>query len=217
MATRVQELQAEVEEQKALLYFNHSGGPKPRYAPEIHAQKLAKIEEHFTQGLEQIMEDEQAKVGEIQEELTRISNPYTWLNATEMAQAKDMAEFIREDIERQEIDDLSKSLVETMKQENRIQQWLVLRYASQRYDSIPNIDPLQDYKFREVFDELRKMVVPKEVSKVEESATDRLRKAQNGYNEALYTHPDERKRVADSLGVGLTHFPDMGELYRPVD
>ena len=210
---RVEALKVQRQQALARLYYtNEKGRQQPRYAPELQAKKVREVEDAYDGDLRALMETARTMYDEAEAKLNKVDRPYGWLTPDELTTAAAMAPFVKEDIGRMN----AAGVVQTVKSAadaNRIERWLIDRYARQRWqdlDATIETAPGMSAKahFEKSAAELQDSIMPESRRKERDQAKAQLRDAQDLHDAAEWARPSVRQAAADRWRVDVNHLPD---------
>lgn len=207
---RIDELKAKTQkERESLYYVDEWGRVKPHYAPEVMGQKLRDIETRYDSALLAIMEEAEQKIGSAREVLERIESPYSLLKPEEEERASRLAGFYREDFSRLDKDGLL-GAVESAANSGRVEKWLVLRYAEERYQELDQsletaLGMGAKSRYSGYMGTLRDSLIPPERLRERETAKQTVREAQALRDAAEWQRPEVRRDFADRAGVRVEY------------
>lgn len=210
---RVEALKVQRQQALARLYYtNERGLQQPRYAHELQAQKVREIEDAYDADLQALMETARTMHDEAEAKLSRVDRPYGWLTPDELTTAAALAPFVKEDIGRLD----AAGVVQTVKSAadaNRIERWLIDRYARQRWQELDqSIETSPGMAAKAHFEksaaELQDSIMPESRRKERDQAKAQLRDAQDLHDAAEWARPSVRQAAADRWGVDAQYLPD---------
>lgn len=210
---RVEALKVTRQQALARLYYtNEKGLQQPRYAHELQAQKVREIEDAYDADLRALMETARTMYDEAETKLSQVDRPVSWLTADELTTAAAMAPFVKEDIGRMN----AAGVVQTVKSAadaNRIERWLIDRYARQRWQELDqSIETSPGMAAKSHFEksaaELHDSIMPDDQRKERDAAKSQLRDAQDLHDAAEWARPAVRQAAADRWGVSAEYLPD---------
>jgi hypothetical protein len=205
----VNELKEKTQREYDSLHFTQNGQVKPRFAPEIMDQKLKDLESRYDAELVAIMEKAERDLGAAREILERVESPYTWLKPEEEERAARLAGFYKEDFSRLDKDGLIPA-VESAAKLGRVEQWLALRYAEERYRELDQslettLGMGAKARYSETVGALRDSLIPPDRIRERESARETLQESQNLRDAAEWQRPQVRQDFATMAKVDVKY------------
>lgn len=210
---RVEKHKAQRQQALAQLeYTDEHGQRRPRFSPELQAQKVREIDAAYDADLVAMMEEAQTMYDEAEAKLTRVERPYSWLTPDELTTAAAMAPFVKEDIAAMDAGGVLQA-VRTAADANRVEKWLIDRYARQRWqelDATIETAPGMAHKahFEKSAAELQDAIMPENRRKERAAAKAQLQDAQDLHDAAEWARPSVRQAAADRWRVDVNYLPD---------
>jgi hypothetical protein len=209
---RVEALKVTRQQALARLFYNEKGQQRPRYAPELQAQKVREIEDAYDADLRALMDQARTMYDEAETKLSQVDRPLQWLTADEMAAAAVMAPFVREDFDRMD----AASVLQTVKSAaaaGQVERWLIARYAPRRWSELDQaIETAPGMSAKANFEksaaELHDSIMPESRRKERDAAQQQLRDAQDLHDAAEWSRPAVRQEVAARWRVDAQYLPD---------
>ena len=211
--SKVEQLKSTREKALSQLYYvDERGQQQPRYAPELQSKKVLEIETAFDADLRALMEQARELYDSAEAKLTRVDRPYGWLTPDELTTAAAMAGFVKEDIGRMDAGSVL-STVQSAINANRVERWLIDRYARQRWQELDQtIETSPGMSAKAHFDksaaELQKSIMPSSRIKERDEAKQQLADAQTLHDAAEWARPAVRQAAADRWKVDVNYLPD---------
>lgn len=212
---RVEKLKAQRQQMLAQLeYIDEAGQRRQRYAPELHASKIAEIDKAFEADLVAMMEEAQAQADAASAALAKVDNPYSWLlGPPEAHDAAALAGFIREDFANMGAGDIAAAL-DAARGRPRIERWLIYRYGTRRaaeldsgnIDSAPNMT--QRALITRAADAMRNDLLLPTQAKELADAQAKLKDARDLFDASEWAQPSVRQAAADRWRVNVDYLPD---------
>ena len=203
---KIDELKAKTQrEVDSLYYVDRQNRVSPRYTPELMKQKLDDLQSRYDAELVAIMEKAEQEIGSARGILERVESPYNWLKPEEEERAARLAEFYREDFSRLDKEGLLQA-VESAAKSGRVEKWLVLRYAEDRYRELDqSLETTLGMGGKALYSEfvgsLRDSLIPPERIRERERAKQTIQESQNLRDAAEWQRPEIRQQFADRMKI----------------
>lgn len=198
----------------ANLYYRQPGSTKelPKYGGDLMREKTRDIEAAYDAALVALMDAAQLQHDAAGEVLAEIDRPYNWLTPDELTRAVSLAPFIREDLATLDAAGVV-AAVKTAAASNRIEKWLIHRYAPRRVDELDAsqetaLNMSQRAHIVKDLPALRDSMLPPSRLKDLSKARDDQKDAQTLHDAAEWARPSTRQEFAARMGFNVEHVPE---------